>query len=79
MTINTLWMGKCHDLAWLDAKCPPKLLCHSPSSVGQERKNTAKDSWVEIRAGRDHSAVTITGKTGSTWRNQLNLSSIKSE
>jgi len=29
------------------------LLYHTPSSTGQGRKNMMKDSWVEIRTGRD--------------------------
>jgi len=31
----------------------------------QGRENITKDSWVEIRTGRDHSAITVTGKTDS--------------
>jgi len=38
-----------------------------------------KVSWVEIRTRRDHSPVTITGKTDLTWGNQFNLLTIKSE
>jgi len=53
-------------LVRLDARCPVKPLCHSPSSTGQGRKNTIKGSWVEITTGRDHSPVTIMGKTDST-------------
>jgi len=30
-----------------------------------------KGSWIEIRAGRDHSPVTVMGKTDSTWGNQF--------
>ena len=52
----------CFGLAWLDATCPPKPLHHSPSSTGQERENMMKGSWVELRTGRDHSPVTVTGK-----------------
>jgi len=32
-------------------------------------KNTTKGSRVEIRRGKDHSAITVTGKTDSTWGN----------
>jgi len=28
----------CFGLAWINARCPPKLLYHSPSSTGRERK-----------------------------------------
>jgi len=40
--------NSCRGLACLDARCPPKLLCHSSSSTGQGRKNT-RGSWVEIK------------------------------
>jgi len=48
----------------MNAKCPPKPLYHSPSSSGQGRKNMMKGFWVKIRTGRDHSPITIMGKTG---------------
>jgi len=54
-------------LAWINAKCPPKPLYHSPSSTGQGRGNMVKGSRVEIRTGRDHSPITVTDKTDSTW------------
>jgi len=53
------WFG----LAWINARCPPKLLWHCPSSAGQGRGDMVKGSRVETRAGRDHSPVTVTGKT----------------
>jgi len=28
----------------------------------QRRETTAKGSWVDIRTGRDHSPITVTGK-----------------
>lgn len=37
------------------------------SSAGQGRENKRKGSWVEIRAGRDHSPINVTGKTDSIW------------
>lgn len=43
-----------------DAMCSSKPLCHFPSSAGQGRK---KGLWVKIGMGRDHSPVTIKGKT----------------
>ena len=75
-------------LSWFslpDARCPPKLLDRSPSSMGQGRKSTMKGSWGEIRAGIyfPHqlfcSPITVMGKTDSSWGNQFNLSPIKSE
>jgi len=36
-----------------------------------------KGSWVEIRTGRDHSPVTVMGKTLNLGK--INLSPIKSE
>jgi len=46
----------------LDIRCPPKLLYHSPSPAAQGRESMMKGSWVEIRTGRDHLPITITGK-----------------
>jgi len=51
----------------MNARCPPKPLCHSFSSTGQERGNMMKDSWAEIRTGRHHSPITVTDKTDLTW------------
>jgi len=56
-------LSSCCGLAWLDARCPPKPLCHCLSSAGQGRKHTMKDLWAKIRAGRDHSPLTTMGKT----------------
>jgi len=50
-------------MAWINARCPPKPLYHSPSSTGQRRGNMMKGSWIEIRTGRDHSTMAITNKT----------------
>jgi len=52
---------------WLDARCPPKLLYHSPSSAGQGRETMMKGSRVKTRMGRAHSPVTVTDKTDRTW------------
>jgi len=52
----------CYGLAWINARCPPKPLYHSPYSAGHGRENMMKGSWIEIRTGRDHSATTITDK-----------------
>jgi len=43
------------------------MLYHSPSSAGQLRENTTKGLWGKIRTGRDHSPITIMGKTDSVW------------
>jgi len=53
----------CFGLAWMNARCPPKPLCHSPSSAGLGRGNMTKGLRVEIRTGRDHSPVTVMDKT----------------
>jgi len=37
--------------------------------TGQGRENIMKGSWVKLRTGRDHSPITVTGKTDSTWGN----------
>jgi len=54
-------------LAWINARCPPKPLLHSPSSPGQERGNMMKSLRVETRTGRDHSTITVMDKTDWTW------------
>jgi len=53
----------CFGLAWINARCPPKPLYHSPSSAGQGRRSMMKGSRVEIRTGRDHSPITVMDKT----------------
>jgi len=58
---------------------PTKATPSLPSSAAQRRENIMKGSWVEIRTGRDHSRITVTGKANSTWGNELNLLPIKSE
>jgi len=53
----------CFGLAWLDARCPPKPLYHSPSSTGQGRGNTMTGSRVKIKTRRDHSPITVMDQT----------------
>jgi len=53
----------CFGLAWINARCPPKLLYRSPSSNGQGRGNMMESSRVEIRTGRDASPITVMDKT----------------
>jgi len=47
--INVLLFTRCFGLAWINARCPPKPLYHSPSSAGQGRGNMKKGSWVKGR------------------------------
>jgi len=49
-------------LAWINARCSPKLLYPTPSSTGQGRGNMMKGSKVKIRTGRDHSPTSVTDK-----------------
>ena len=63
MLIKKISVELCFGLAWINARCPPKLLCHSPSSAGQGRGNMMKGSRVETRTGRDHSPVAVMDKT----------------
>jgi len=46
-------------------KCqvPTKKALSFPSSAGQGKGNMMNGSGVEIRTGRDHSPITVTGKT----------------
>lgn len=66
-----------HVAPWVGARYSPKLLCHSSS--GQRRGNIMKSSWVKRRTERDHSTITVMGKTDSSWGNQFNWLPIKSE
>jgi len=50
---------------------PTKAALPLPSSAGKGRENITKDSWAETRTGRDHSLITITGRTDSTWGKQF--------
>jgi len=50
-----------------------KRLCHSPSSAGQGRRNMMKGLRVKTRTGRDHSPITVTDKTDSTWGEKESL------
>jgi len=59
--------ANCFGFTWINARCPPKPLYRCPSSAGQGRGGMMKGSWVETRTGRDHSLVTLMGKTDSTW------------
>lgn len=62
------------DSEWtLDAT---KAVLSLPSSEGWGRENKMKGSWLGIRVGRDHSAITVTGRTDSTWK-KFNSLSIK--
>lgn len=58
---------------------PTKVALSLPSSFGHQIENVMKGSWIEIRTCRDHSPVTVTGKTDFIWGNELNLLTIKSE
>uniref|UniRef100_A0A8B9MHG9 Pleckstrin homology domain containing A1 n=1 Tax=Accipiter nisus TaxID=211598 RepID=A0A8B9MHG9_9AVES len=46
---------------------PTKATCSLTSPAGQGRENKTKCSWVEKRTGRDHSLITVMGKTDLTW------------
>lgn len=38
-----------------------------------------KDSWVQIRTGRDHSPITLVGRIDLIWENYLNVLQITLE
>lgn len=50
-----------------------------PFSAAQGRENITKDLWAEIGTGKDHSDVTVTGKTDLIWGNEFNFLPITSE
>ena len=64
-----IYISLCSGLTLAGCQVPIKLLYHSPSSAGQREKNMTKSSWVKIRTRRDHSPITITGKTDLIWGN----------
>ena len=59
----------CGGLTLAGCQVPTKAALSLHSSAGQGRENITKGSWVEIRTGRDHSLITVMGKTDSTWGN----------
>jgi len=62
-----VFIRHCFGLAWINARCPLKLLSQSPFSTGQGRGNMMKGSRVEVRTGRDHSLITVMDKTDWSW------------
>jgi len=65
-------------LAWINARCPPKLLYHSPSSTGQGRRNMMKGS----RQGQGeitHQLASRTKQTELGEKREFNSSPVKSE
>lgn len=65
-------------LPWLNATCLPKPLFHFPPQLDWGEK-VMEGSWVKIRTGRVHSAITITGKRDLTWENLFSLIPVKLE
>lgn len=51
------------------AVCPPKQIHHSLPQLNRGGRKYSKSSSVKIRAGRNHSPITVTGKTDSAWGN----------
>lgn len=47
-------------------QAPTKAALSLSSGAGEGRENIMKESWAEIRTRRDHSPITIIGKTDST-------------
>lgn len=62
-------------LTLADDQAPTKQLNLPPTSISQRRKYD-EISWVEVKSGKDHLLINITGKTDSAWRNYLNLPTI---
>ena len=54
---------------WLDIKCPSKSQYHSSPQLDRGGKISTKGSLIKIKTGRNHSQVTITGKTNLTRGN----------
>lgn len=51
------------------AGCPPKLIHHSLPQLNKEGRKYSKNASVKIRAERNHSSITVTGKPDSAWGN----------
>ena len=67
--VGHLCVCTCAGLTLAGHQIPTKATPSLTSSAGQGRENITTGSWVKIRTGRDHSAITIMGKTDSTWGN----------
>lgn len=65
------------NMAWFQV--PTNVILMFPFSFGQGKENIMKGLWTKIKAGRDYSLITITGKTNSTWGKFLHLLPFKSE
>lgn len=59
-------MSCCGGLALDGLQVPIKSDPALPSSAGQGRENVMEGLCIEMRAGRDHSSVTVIGKTDLT-------------
>ena len=67
MSVKVVVVPSCGGLTLAGCQVPTKATLSLPSSTGQGRENKTKGLWVEIRTRRDHSPITVTGKTDSTW------------
>ena len=65
--VRAFYILEKYGLTLAGCQVPTNAALSLSSSAGQGGENIMKGSWVEIRTGRDHSAITITGKTDSTW------------
>lgn len=72
-------IAECGRLTLVGLAVPTEAALSLLSSSGQGRENTGEGPWAEIRAGRQHLAITVMSKTHSTWRNLFNSITIKSE
>jgi len=70
---------RCGELTLAGHQVPTKAALSLPCSAGQGKEDITKGSWVKRRTARDHSAITIMGKTDSMWGNWFNLSPVTSE
>ena len=72
-------MGVCFGLAWINARCLPKWLYHSPFSTGQGRESMMKGSWIEIRTGTLTNYHHRQNRLNLGRKGKCNLSPIKSQ
>lgn len=63
---------------WLDSRRSPRLFYSSPLYSSTQGRKYTKDSWAEVRTGRHHSLLTITGKRVDLGTNEFKLLPITS-
>lgn len=72
-------VAKCGGLTPSEQQVHTKMALSLPSSTGQGRENTTKGSWIGIRIGREHSAITVMNKTNVGKKAEFIISQVRVE